>query len=133
MSDTDFIYFIQDTRGRVKIGRTYNVRKRLQSLRAVCGDELSLARVVTGGRAVERWFHRKFAAHRMRGEWFWFAPEMMTVIAPDELPVRRVRTVTPPPSPERFFEACRTLGLEITPAIERLAMAGTNRNAESAQ
>jgi hypothetical protein len=79
------IYFIRAGEcGPVKIGKADDVAARLAELQ--CGNhaELTLLRQVEGGRQTEIWFHRTFAAHRLRGEWFTFHPDMLTVEAPDE-------------------------------------------------
>lgn len=83
------VYFIRDGSGMVKIGRADDPWQRLRDLQVASPHELQLVRVVQGGSKVEAWFHRRFAANHVRGEWFWFASEMLTIAAPDEVPVER--------------------------------------------
>lgn len=73
------IYFIQaGDGGPVKIGYATDVAARVRELQ--CGNHvrLRLLRSIEGGRAAEAWFHRAYAAQRMRGEWFAFAESMLT-------------------------------------------------------
>ncbi len=83
------VYFIQDTSGFVKIGYARDVHARLKALQTAVAEHLNLVRVIDGGKKTESWLHRRFAHLRVRhrGEWFSFAPEMLTVIAPDEIPL----------------------------------------------
>jgi hypothetical protein len=63
------VYFIQaGENGPVKIGYTYEPEKRLIAMR-----------VVPGNRYGERRLHQHFAHLRIRGEWFSFSEEMLTV------------------------------------------------------
>ncbi len=84
------VYFIQDNgAGHVKIGHADDPWARLATLQCGTPYELSIIRTVDGGQKIERWFHKRFAKHRIRGEWFSFAGEMLIVPAPDEIPSRR--------------------------------------------
>lgn len=85
------VYFIRSTGfGDVKIGTSADPRARLRDLQTGNAEELSLIRVIDGGEAEERWLHDRFREHRVRGEWFTFRAEMMTVSPPEGLePVRR--------------------------------------------
>lgn len=81
------VYFLLDGSGRVKIGVTNDVSRRMSGVQTGCSTELSLIRFIEGaGPKVERWLHRKFSAHRVQGEWFNFSDEMMEVTPPDEVP-----------------------------------------------
>ena len=85
------VYFIATRdRRRVKIGMAGDVHARLSQLQVGCPDKLSLIRVIDGGAPTEAWLHRRFAAKRQSGEWFVFDEAMLTVVPPDELPVRAV-------------------------------------------
>lgn len=84
------VYFISDEHGRVKIGHALDVEKRLSGLQTSCADALYVMRLIDGGEPTERWLHRRFAAAHIRGEWFRFVPDMLAVVPPDEVPVRRV-------------------------------------------
>jgi hypothetical protein len=79
------VYFIQaGDGGPVKIGKADNVTARLAEMQCDNHVELTLLRQVEGGRLTEAWFHRAFAAARLRGEWFTFQPEMLAAEPPEE-------------------------------------------------
>jgi hypothetical protein len=80
------VYFVQDDNGRVKIGYAADPAARVGALQSANGGRLAVIRFIDGGPATERWLHRRFARRRLRGEWFAFDPEMMTVVPPDEVP-----------------------------------------------
>ena len=65
--------------GPVKIGWSANLTTRLASLQAANAEELRIIRKLDMGHGVEQWFHRHFADCCIRGEWFRFAPEMLTI------------------------------------------------------
>lgn len=90
------VYFIRDDRGRIKIGHAIDPWQRLQILQCASSNTLALIRVVEGGQKVERWLHRHFADRRVRGEWFSFTEEMLTIVVPDEIPRRRPEKPAPP-------------------------------------
>jgi hypothetical protein len=74
------IYFVQAGEGpAVKIGKADDVAARLRELQ--CGNHLVLRvlRVVEGGRREEAWLHARYAHKRLRGEWFEFCAEMLTI------------------------------------------------------
>lgn len=56
--------------GPVKIGHAKDVRSRLSSMQTGCPIPLTLLGVLPGGREREAEFHARFAALRVRGEWF---------------------------------------------------------------
>lgn len=69
------IYFVATSppKGKkIKIGFTTNLKSRLDSLRT--GSPVKLALVFThpGTQQDERALHKRFAEHRMEGEWFWW-------------------------------------------------------------
>jgi hypothetical protein len=65
------IYFVRDTAtGRVKIGYSADPWSRMVKMQADCPGELVLVGIIDGDRAVEADVHRRFGAHRERGEWF---------------------------------------------------------------
>lgn len=57
-------------RNAAKIGTTRNVRKRLQQLQTASPDALYLHEQIRGGKTKERELHRRYAKHRLTGEWF---------------------------------------------------------------
>lgn len=80
------VYFIQSAiTGSVKIGWTTDLAARLAGLQTGHDGALFVVRQIQGGRATERWLHRRFASLRLRGEWFEYCPEMLTIIPPDEI------------------------------------------------
>lgn len=94
------VYFIRDENNNVKIGHAIDPWKRLQDLQVASPGTLEIIRIVDGGQKVEAWLHRRFAEYRLRGEWFDFRGEMLSVIPPDELP----------PPPRRPVERYRSIG-----------------------
>lgn len=75
------IYFLQaGERGAVKIGfaRTrLGVKRRIRSFQTHTVEQLYLRAVVPGDREDEALLHRRFAAARVRGEWFTPVPELV--------------------------------------------------------
>ena len=90
ISPSSVVYFVQnEATGSVKIGHSTDLQMRLSSLQTSADADLRVIRTVPGGRAVERWFHKRFAHLHIKGEWFAFTACMLTEIAPDEIPVRK--------------------------------------------
>lgn len=84
----EFVYFIQDDEGRVKIGCSNNPRRRLHELQSSperhCSEtrrKLSLVGQTHGGKGVERLLHLSFAEFRIWCEWFAPNPELLALIA----------------------------------------------------
>lgn len=72
------VYFIQaGVGGPIKIGSAVDVDKRLAELQTGCPDLLRIIGTSAGGREAEFALHRKFSAHRIRGEWFYPCPELL--------------------------------------------------------
>lgn len=66
-----FIYFVQaEFMGRVKIGRTKDVKGRLVSLRVASPCPLRLLAIILGGPKEERELHRRFSHLRVHSEWY---------------------------------------------------------------
>jgi hypothetical protein len=63
------IYFVAAP-GRVKIGFTTNPQDRLDKLRHVDMEELSVIAIIDGTRKLERYLHDKAAPFRIKAEWF---------------------------------------------------------------
>lgn len=91
LDTTSVVYMVMDPKGRVKIGWTRDLDARVGALNASTADNFQLLRVITGGKPTERWLHKKFAHLRIKGEWFQFDQAMLTIVTPDELPIRRGR------------------------------------------
>jgi hypothetical protein len=76
------VYFIQPTGGGlIKIGMSSNPRERLNLLQTGCPVELRILGTLPGGQPLELELHQRFAAHRVRGEWFEPVPELLAVVA----------------------------------------------------
>lgn len=56
--------------GFVKIGRTKNIKKRLEFLDTSCPEPIRLLAILSPDPLSERRFHERFAEERVRGEWF---------------------------------------------------------------
>ena len=75
-----WVYFVAAACGSIKIGRTNNVVYRLMDLQCANPQKLELLAVaVDGSREAE--YHRRFAAHRLHGEWFTPHPDILAEIA----------------------------------------------------
>jgi DNA-binding transcriptional regulator YdaS (Cro superfamily) len=64
----------------VKIGTAKNPAKRLATLQCGVAEILHVERLMEGGREVETALHRRYAGQRLRGEWFRWSPDMLTVM-----------------------------------------------------
>jgi len=74
------VYFIRAGQsGPVKIGHATDVAKRLNAIQCHNYEKLSLLRCIEGGEAREKWLHRHFAGRQVRGEWFAYCDEMLTI------------------------------------------------------
>jgi predicted GIY-YIG superfamily endonuclease len=67
-----------ETTGNVKIGKAGDLTRRLAGLQRGSGSRLTLVASITGpnGLIIEAEMHKRFAAHRIHGEWFSPAPEI---------------------------------------------------------
>ena len=74
------VYFIVSGR-YVKIGFASNLRRRFAMLQIAHPEELQLVFDLPGGGVEEAALHRKFARHRVRGEWFTYSQEIKDWIA----------------------------------------------------
>ena len=89
-----FVYFIRvGENGPVKIGRAYSPESRMQYLQCMNYEKLILLRKIEttyhDSRAMERYMHFSFIDNWLRGEWFRFSPEMLTVQPPSgPIPMR---------------------------------------------
>lgn len=84
------VYFITAREvGKVKIGCAYEPFRRLNHMQSCCPVDLVLEAVFKGAYKEEKEYHRQFAEHRARGEWFNLCPEIEALIA----------TVAPPKRP----------------------------------
>lgn len=75
----------------VKIGTSDNPEARMKQLHINHWADFKIIRTIEGGYGEERWFHQRFAEHRIRGEWFTLIPEMLTVaISAEEVRQQRL-------------------------------------------
>lgn len=97
MSHASTVYFVQAGKeGPIKIGVARDVQQRIGSLQTANHEKLSLIATVDGGRDTEEKLHRHFAGHRLQGEWFKPAADLLKFIAerckkPDEYEVEKFR------------------------------------------
>lgn len=65
------VYFIQaGLSGPIKIGQANNVTKRMLSLQGANHEQLHLLATIPAHDTLEPFLHARFAANRIRGEWF---------------------------------------------------------------
>lgn len=82
------VYFIASESGPIKIGIAVSPDKRLRGLQTGHHERLELLATCEGGQERERDYHKRFAAHRLHGEWFERVPEI-------ELEIARLNKDTP--------------------------------------
>lgn len=74
------VYFIQSSSGAIKIGVASNPVQRLRTLQTAHAEPLTLLCAVLGGAMCEERYHYQFRDHRLIGEWFSPAPELLAEI-----------------------------------------------------
>lgn len=76
------VYFIGCATGPIKIGHGRNVEYRLSNLQMGNPNQLTLLTWFPCDNAaqLEAELHERFAAHRLRGEWFAPAPELLELV-----------------------------------------------------
>lgn len=80
--ETGITYFIGPDEGPIKIGFTIGpVEQRMLALQVGSPVRLSIIASVAGPPKLERAYHRRFAAHRLHGEWFTRHPDILAEIA----------------------------------------------------
>lgn len=75
------VYFIGDKQGRVKIGRSRNVKERLRMLQVGNADDLTLLATEPGRGRREAELQRQFAHLHLGGEWFRADKELFDYIS----------------------------------------------------
>lgn len=121
------VYFIRSASDdAVKIGTARNPAARLRALQIGSPRELTLLRLVEGAEAEERWLHQHFHGHRLRGEWFAFHADMLTVTPPTGL--RPIRTLAVRKAVARdlatYFRGAIGLGLMTPSEVDAVEKAG---------
>lgn len=76
----EFVYFISDEDGYIKIGKASNVEARFNQLQTASRQELTVLAVKRGGHVLEGELHERFNHLRVRGEWFYFTSEIADFI-----------------------------------------------------
>lgn len=79
-SRTSVVYFIGDPAVAIKIGFSVDFPSRLRNIQSCSPIPLQTLATVHGGERVEAIYHAKFAAHRLHGEWFTPAPDILAEI-----------------------------------------------------
>jgi hypothetical protein len=79
---TPIVYFVQGETGAgpIKIGTTTNIKSRLSALSVSSPVKLKLLAAIPGGTKVEADMHQRFRRHRLHGEWFSPAQELLDFI-----------------------------------------------------
>ena len=82
------VYMIQaGDGGAVKIGYSHSPIKRLAALQTSNQTSLQIMRVLDGGTDIEALLHQRFSHLHVVGEWFRFAPEMLSELGCVDLPI----------------------------------------------
>lgn len=72
------VYFMQFGDGEpIKIGFTTDIGVRLEVIRSAHWQEMTILSAMKGDRSTEKALHKKFAKHRVSGEWFRPAEEIL--------------------------------------------------------
>jgi hypothetical protein len=74
------VYFVCDALGRIKIGFSNNVQKRVKALQTANSMPLTLVGTMPGTFATEKALHARFANARIQGEWFQPTDELISFI-----------------------------------------------------
>jgi hypothetical protein len=75
-----FVYFVGGDVGGIKIGTAREPSRRLADLQCGSPVRLAILAVVSGTHELELEYHRRFAAHRLHGEWFERHPDILAEI-----------------------------------------------------
>lgn len=82
LSETGYVYFIQDIVGNVKVGWTNDLRGRLRVLQSGNPGPLDYLHLYLGDRSLERALHVAGSEWRIRGEWFYACEEFWDSVEP---------------------------------------------------
>lgn len=87
------IYYARDVdEGSIKIGSSKDPEKRVRELAYVMRRRLKIMGVHDGGLKEEKRLHRRFAGHRIVGEWFTPAADLLAHIEAGAVPLVLVAT-----------------------------------------
>lgn len=75
-----YVYFARRSDGLIKIGTSKDPESRVRGIGTISGMAVTLLALQWGSYKDERALHRRFAAHRVVGEWFKPAPELLAHI-----------------------------------------------------
>jgi hypothetical protein len=81
-----FVYFARDSDGRIKIGVTTDVERRLGELQRAIKGPVELLGVIDGDRGTEAALHALLASDRLEGEWFKPSDAVISAIPRKEEP-----------------------------------------------
>lgn len=89
------VYFIQcgDCNGFVKIGTSYNPRKRWEHYQVGCPYVLKFIGIMYGSKQLEAKLHEMFRDYNVRGEWFEPVPELIEFIETNTEPLGELATL----------------------------------------
>jgi hypothetical protein len=77
---TGTIYFVGPIGGPIKIGFASRLEFRLKDLRTMNALPLVVHATADGPPSLEREYHKRFAVHRLHGEWFTPHPDILAEI-----------------------------------------------------
>lgn len=81
MTNARVYFMIAEKAGRIKVGLSRDVPRRLAQMNAHSPELIRVHGVIECGslreaRQLEAWLHREFQEHRAHGEWFDLAPQI---------------------------------------------------------
>jgi hypothetical protein len=79
-AEVGLIYFV-GFGGRIKIGFTTNLERRLSALQTSCPAPLTIQATIPGTRLEEKRLHKRFAHLKLSGEWFRLSKTIINYIA----------------------------------------------------
>jgi hypothetical protein len=77
---TSVVYFLRSESGKIKIGVTAHIKRRLGQYRTHASESVELIGCIPGGIEVEKSIHRELSEHRLNGEWFSPSADVMRKI-----------------------------------------------------
>jgi len=77
----EVVYFLLSEDGKVKIGTSAHLEKRMEALQTASSTKLTLALTIPGGAELEAELHQFFKAYKLNGEWFCFSDEIRYFIS----------------------------------------------------